>query len=102
MSQYSRFIRPGFFRVAATQAPQRDVYVSAYTDGVKVVIVAINGSSGRTINQTFATYNDNLTHFTPYVSSSSKNSAQESDIVASNGFFTTTLEPASITTFVSE
>jgi glucuronoarabinoxylan endo-1,4-beta-xylanase len=101
MSQYARFIRPGFLRVTATENPRPNVYVTAYKDGAKVVIVAINNGP-RDVDQTFAIPNGNVAKFTPYVTSSSKNTLQENDIPVSNVFFTATLEQASITTFVSD
>ena len=101
MSQYSRFIRPGYYRVVATENPQTQVYLTAYKDGSSVVIVAINLSS-QPVDQTFSIKNGNVSNVTPYVTSSSKNVVQESDITVSNGIFTTTLEGSSITTFVSE
>ncbi|WP_230469728.1 glycoside hydrolase family 30 protein [Dickeya solani] len=43
MSQYARFVRPGFQRIQATENPQSNVHLTAYknSDG-KMVIVAVN------------------------------------------------------------
>jgi glucuronoarabinoxylan endo-1,4-beta-xylanase len=101
MSQYARFIRPGFFRVTATENPQIDVYVTAYKNGPKAIIVAINYSSAA-IDQTFKIENGTVTHFTPYVTSETKNCLQEDDLLVANNYFTATLDRSSITTFVSE
>jgi glucuronoarabinoxylan endo-1,4-beta-xylanase len=101
MSQYARFIRPGFTRVSATDNPQTDVYLSAYKSGTKVVIVAINYSSP-SIEQTFMIQNGTVTNFIRYVTSSTKNCAQDGDITISNGNFTATLDGKSVTTFVSK
>lgn len=50
MSQFARFVRPGFYRVSATSSPLSNVYVTAYKDGAKVVIVALNmGSNSVTL-----------------------------------------------------
>lgn len=42
MAQYSKWVRPGYVRIDATEQPASDVYVSAYKGDDKVVIVAIN------------------------------------------------------------
>ncbi len=100
MSQYARFVRPGFNRVGATANPQLYVYATAYKNNAKVVIVAIN-SGPTSLDQTFTISNGTATTFTRYITSSSTNCAQESDIVVSNGRFAGTLDPYSVTTFVS-
>ena len=100
MSQYARFVRPGFTRVSATDNPQTDVYVSAYKNGTKVVIVAINYSPP-SIEQTFTIQNGTVTAFTRYVTSSTKNCLKEDDIAVSKGSFTSILDGESVTTFVS-
>ena len=102
MSQFARFIRPGFVRVAATYYPQAQVYVTAYKSGSDIVIVAVNESSA-SVSQTFdiPSLAGADTAFTPYVTSETKNCIQESDINMSDGSFTASLDSRSITTFVS-
>jgi glucuronoarabinoxylan endo-1,4-beta-xylanase len=100
MSQYARFVRPGFIRVSGTENPQVPVYITAYTNGSEVVIVAINYYAPA-IEQTFKIKNGTVTSFTPFITSSTKNCAQQADIALSNGSFTVTLEEESVTTFVS-
>jgi glucuronoarabinoxylan endo-1,4-beta-xylanase len=100
MSQYARFVRPGFIRVGATATPRTNVSVTAYKDGSKVVIVALNAGS-LSINQTFTVPNGTATTFTPYVTSSAKNCVQGSAIPVSSGTFSATLDGSSVTTLVS-
>lgn len=100
MSQFARFIRPGYYRVSATAAPQTNVDVTAYKDGSTVVIVAVNNGSSA-ISQTFAVQNGSSNSYTPYVTSTTQNCEQGKGISASGGIFTTTLDPSSVTTFVS-
>jgi glucuronoarabinoxylan endo-1,4-beta-xylanase len=100
MSQFSRFIRPGFFRVEATQNPQAQIYLSAYKDNFKVVIVAINNGT-QPVDQTFILKEGNVSGFIPYVTSNTKNCVQQSDISVTRNTFSATLEPSSITTFVA-
>ena len=101
MSHFSRFIRPGFYRIKATEIPQRWTNMSAYTDGNQVVIVAIN-SYNQPIEQSFAVPGSTAGSFVPYVSTSTRSVEQEGAIPVENGIFTRVLEPGSITTFVSQ
>jgi glucuronoarabinoxylan endo-1,4-beta-xylanase len=101
MSQYARFVRPGYYRVSATATPQVNISVTAYKHGSTVVIVASNTGSA-SVNQTFILQNGTATSFTPYVTSGSVNCSQGPDITVSNGAFQATLSPSSVTTFVSE
>ncbi|MEJ2049667.1 MAG: glucuronoxylanase XynC [Calditrichota bacterium] len=101
MSQYSRFIRPGYYRVDATANPQAGVYVSAYRGSSNMVIVAINYGS-QPVDQTFIISGETVKTFRPYVTSEIKNCQQEKDINVSERMFADTLDASSITTFVSE
>ncbi len=100
MSQFARFVRPGFYRVDATANPVSNVYVTAYKDGSKVVIVALNMSSSPATFP-YVLQGGTATSFTPYVTSSIKNCVQGSSVSVSNGSFIFTLDPSSVTTFVS-
>ncbi len=100
ISQFARFVRPGYYRVSATSNPLSNVYVTAYNDGAKVVIVALNmGSIAVTLP--FTVQGGTASSFTPYVTSSSENCAEGSASTVSNGSFTATLGASSVTTFVS-
>ncbi|RPI06423.1 MAG: hypothetical protein EHM64_03095 [Ignavibacteriae bacterium] len=99
MSQFSRFIRPEYTRVGAISNPQTDVYVTAYTNGTKMVIVVVN--EGPTIEQTFSIRNGTVTGVTPYVTSTTKNCALENPLIFSGGKFTAILDASCIATFVS-
>jgi len=101
MSQFSRFIRPGFFRVSATANPQSFVYISAFKNVSKVVIVAVNINLSA-IEQTFVIQNGTVSNVTPYVTSSAKSCVEENNVTVSNGIFTATLDALSVTTFVLE
>jgi glucuronoarabinoxylan endo-1,4-beta-xylanase len=104
MSQFSRFIRPGFVRVFTLAAGRGNpAYITAYKSDSKIVIVAINTASSPTAEQ----FNlQNLTGgaaiFKRYVTSQTKNLIEGDDIAVSDGSFTDTLEASSITTFVAD
>ena len=104
MSQYSKFIRPGYVRVYVVASNPRGqiVIATAYKNSSTLVIVAINTGSSSAA-QTFRILNltGGSAIFTPYVTSATKNCSQGIDIAASNGSFTATLDGSSITTFVA-
>lgn len=102
MSQYARFVRPGYYKIKCNPFPQRNVWVSAYKDGSSpsVVVVALN--TGTTpVPQTFTVLNGGMTSVTPHTTSRYKNCVQGDDIAVKNGSFSVVLEASSITTFVS-
>lgn len=102
MSHYARFVRPGYHKVKCNPTPQRNVYLSSYTESAtsKLVIVALN--TGTTpVQQSFAVTNGAMTSVASYTTSRWKNCLRGSDPPVTNGSFTATLEPSSITTFVS-
>ncbi|MEJ2627697.1 MAG: glycoside hydrolase family 30 beta sandwich domain-containing protein, partial [bacterium] len=102
MSQFARFIRPGYYRVECNYSLQENISLTAYTDNTssKIVIVVINTWSNA-INHIFTLQNSNAEIFIPYVTTETKNCEQKSSISVSNGSFAASLEASSITTFVS-
>jgi glucuronoarabinoxylan endo-1,4-beta-xylanase len=100
MSQFARFVRPGFSRVRSTDyAPRSLVDVTAYRKGSKLVLVAVNRATTAK-SQAFVLWNGTVGTFTPYVTSAGKNCEQQSAVTFKNGNFSYTLDPLSITTFV--
>jgi glucuronoarabinoxylan endo-1,4-beta-xylanase len=104
MSQFARYIRPGFHRAASSfYPPNNSLGISAYKDSAssKFVIVTVNNSTTQS-EQVFRIQNGTTsTTFTPYTTSASKNCEQGDSFSATDGSYTFTLEPSSITTFVS-
>ncbi len=105
MSQFSRFIRPGFHRVDSKIYPGiSKVTASAFIDSTssKFVIVAVN--SGTTEQKAvFRIQNGSMNStFATYTTSESKNCEKGNDITANEGTITFIMEPSSITTFVSK
>jgi glucuronoarabinoxylan endo-1,4-beta-xylanase len=100
LSQFSRFIRPGYTRVEATVDPsRRDIQMTAYKSGSKIIIVVFNLNSA--IEQTFTIQNGTAASFTPYVTSETKKCRQGTAVTVTDGSFTAVLDPRSVTTFVS-
>lgn len=102
MSNFAKFIRPGYNRVEATYKPKSGIYVSSYYDGNKVVVVALNTKKSN-VNQQFVIENGAVSFVIPYTTSQSKNLEKgESINVSSIGAFTFSLPSQSITTFVQQ
>ena len=102
LGQYSRFVRPGYYRIDATRNPQSGVSVSAYqnTSGGNLVIIATN-YTGSSVSQTFDITNaPTFTSLTPVITSSTQNMATLSSVFLSGNSFTYSLPADSITTFV--
>jgi O-glycosyl hydrolase len=99
MGQYSRFIRPGYVRVGATDHPSPNVYVSAYKGSGHTVIVVINMGT-TAVSQSFTVQNQAVTTLTPYQTTGTAKLAPQSGVTVTDGMFTYSLPAQSITTFV--
>jgi glucuronoarabinoxylan endo-1,4-beta-xylanase len=100
MAQFSKFIRPGYRRVAASASPAVSVHVSAYARD-KAVIVAVNlGASAA--NQAFVLQNGSVQSVTPWVTSAGLSMARQAPIAVAGGAFTASLPALSVTTFVGD
>jgi len=102
LGNYSRFVRPGFYRIDATATPQEGVSVSAYKNSTSgaLVIVVINQNSSN-VSQRFAFNGATASIMTPWITSGSLNLAQQTDISVSGGSFIYNLPAYSITSFVT-
>jgi glucuronoarabinoxylan endo-1,4-beta-xylanase len=100
IAQFSKWVRPGYYRVEATYNPQSGVYVVAFKGAQNVVVAVNNATSSK--SQTFTYTNATVTSVQKYTSSSSKNAANDGTITATNNSVTTTLDAQSVTTLVSE
>lgn len=101
MGNFSKFIRPGFIRIAADASPATNVNVSAYrsSNSGTYVIVAINRNTSAN-SVTFSLSNISATSFTPYLTSSSADLAAQSVVNVSGGSFTYNLPAQSVISFV--
>lgn len=100
MSQYARFVRPGYKRIAATAAPYSDVAVTAYkSTSNQIVLVAVNtGTSQRSLSVTLPSAS--ASSFTKYSTSATLNVGYGGKTTVTNGAATLWLAPQSVTTFV--
>ncbi|MGA8640590.1 choice-of-anchor D domain-containing protein [Candidatus Binatus sp.] len=103
LGQYSKFVRPGYFRIDATHLPATGVSVSAYqnTATSSLVIIATN-YTGSDVSQEFSITNaPTFSSLTPYTTSASLSLAKQSSVSLSSNSFTYKLPANSITTFAS-
>jgi len=101
MSQFARFIKAGAIRLGASTNSRGDVLISAYKNGSKKVIVAINNATVD-IKQNFTIQDATITSVVPYTTSSSKNVEQGAAITATSNSFNFLLPAKSIVTFVEQ
>jgi len=101
IGNWSKFVRSGWIRIDATANPQGEIYVTAFKDpsSVRFAFIAVNGASSD-VSQTFSLDGFNPTSVTPWVTSTTLNLAQQSDVSVSSGDFTFVLPAQSVTTFV--
>jgi glucuronoarabinoxylan endo-1,4-beta-xylanase len=102
LGNWSRFVRPGFVRVAVTAEPQRFVYATAFAEPTsgRFVIVAIN--QGYTeLAQDFTVAGGTATEVTPWVTSASQRLAGQAAVPIVDGAFSATLAARSVTSFVA-
>jgi hypothetical protein len=99
MAHFSKFIRPGYYRIDATYHPQTGIYLVAFK-GEENVIVVMNQYTA-TKEQTFTFINDSIEHVRRYTTTETKNLSYDGIIDLTDNSFTATLEGKSITTFVT-
>jgi glucuronoarabinoxylan endo-1,4-beta-xylanase len=104
LGNYSKFIRPGYYRMAATESPTSGVSISAFKDTnnsspSKIVFVAINNNTS-SVSQTFNLNGLNVSSVTPWLTDSSTNLVAQSAVTVSNNTFTYSLPAQSVVSFV--
>jgi glucuronoarabinoxylan endo-1,4-beta-xylanase len=100
MAQFSKYIRPGSHRASAPYQPQSNVNVQAYA-GAKNVIVALNRNTAAK-TQDFTIVSGSFANAHRYTTSNTKKLSDDGPVTVTNGMFTATLDPQSVTTFVAD
>jgi glucuronoarabinoxylan endo-1,4-beta-xylanase len=101
IGHWSKFVRPGFHRVDATEKPASGLALSAYKGDSSVVIVIVNTNSGSS-TLSISIPGSTLTSFTKYTTSSSKSLASDGMVSATGGMLSVTLDGSSVTSLVAE
>ena len=100
MAHYSKFIRPGYVRVDATENPTTDVYVSAYKKGQDITMVVLNkNATAKTL--TLSVPGATVPRWERYVTTGTQNLAKGTDIYTKTSL-QVTLDAQSMTTFVGK
>jgi glucuronoarabinoxylan endo-1,4-beta-xylanase len=97
MAQFSKFIRPGFYRVDGTATPTSGVYLSAYKGTSDVVIVIVNTNNSAE-PLTISIDGSSIASYDRFTTSSSKSLANDGTVDVSNGSVTLSLDAQSVTT----
>src|SRR5690606_23234960 len=102
MSQYSRFIRPGFVRVGASTPSVNGVQVTAYKNGPgQVVIVALNTTAQpQTVDLDL--FGSCVTAFDRFTTSATKDVESDGVVTLDGRRASVTLDAQSLTTFTSQ
>jgi glucuronoarabinoxylan endo-1,4-beta-xylanase len=99
MAQFSRFIRPGDFRV---DVPANDgpLGITAFKDAAsgRFAIVAVNPSA-QPVTQTFNLQGVALTSVTPYITSATHSLESQTPVLISNSTFTYVIPATAVVTF---
>ena len=99
---WSKFVRPGFQRLNASDNPNNGVYTEAYRDATHLAIIAINTNTSA-VNQKFIVNGNTIDTLTPWVTSPDPNDnlVAKSPVTLTNGDFTFELPAQSVVTFVN-
>jgi glucuronoarabinoxylan endo-1,4-beta-xylanase len=97
IAHWSKFVRPGFYRVDATASPTAGVSVSAYKSDTDVVVVVVNtNTSSKSLALTVN--GSSVSSYTKYTTSSSKSLVNDGTVTAANGALSVSLDASSVTT----
>ncbi len=101
ISHFARFIKPGAVRLGTGANTRTDVLISAYRNGTKKVLVAINWGSND-VKQKITFQGTTAASVVPYVTTASKDVQQGAAIAVTGNVLEYTLPTKSIVTFVEQ
>ena len=85
LGNWSKFVRPGFQRIAATDKPTGVVLIEAYRDATHIAVIAVNTSS-KPVTQKFILDGATFGTLTPWVTSPDDNLAAKDPFTAYDTF----------------
>ncbi|HVT09920.1 MAG TPA: hypothetical protein VHO67_20800 [Polyangia bacterium] len=97
---WSKFVRPGFQRIGATEKPAGGVLIEAYRDSTHLAVIAIN-TNASPVTQKFVVDGVTLNSVTPWVTSPDHSLEASSPIAVADDAFTFDLPGSSVVTFVN-
>ncbi|HEX2958995.1 MAG TPA: glucuronoxylanase [Chitinispirillaceae bacterium] len=101
MSQFAKFVRPGFIRVDAPASPVSNLSVSAFKSDTSMVVVLVNKSTSA-VTQKFSIKNGTVANFSKFTTSGSKNVSDDGAIKVEDGSFSVSVDAQSITTLTGK
>jgi glucuronoarabinoxylan endo-1,4-beta-xylanase len=101
MSHFARFIKPGSVRLGTSSNTISDVLISAYKNGNKKIIVAINNQP-KIVKQKISLQDATINEVIPYTTTSGTNVVEEARVTVVNNRFIYSLPASGITTFVEQ
>ena len=103
IGNYSRFVRPNFYRINATSS-QPSALISAYkdTNSASFAIVVVNTNVATDVIQTVNLNNFNAISVTPWITSSTLSLAQQTAVTVTNSSFAYTVPAMSVVTFAGK
>jgi len=101
LSQFARFVKEGAIRLSVTSNSRPEVLLSAYKNGTKKIVVAINTGTAD-IKQKISFQGASATTVIPYLTTSSKNVEQGTTLTLSDNSFAYTIPANSVVTFVEQ
>ena len=102
MSQFSRFIRPGYVRVAASNPALEGVDVTAYSNGPDSVVVVVLNTTDVAQTVALDLFGSCVVGFDRFTTSQVKNAQNDGPVALIGGRVSVTLDPRSVTSFVSQ
>jgi glucuronoarabinoxylan endo-1,4-beta-xylanase len=96
-AHYSRYVRPGFERIAVVEDKATNVAVTAYKGDGRIVMVLINTSNSPVANIEISIDQSNISSARTYTTTESFNRSQE-DLSANEGKITISVSSKSVTT----
>jgi glucuronoarabinoxylan endo-1,4-beta-xylanase len=101
LGNYSRFVRPGFYRIGVSNNAFTSVSAYKDTNSGNFAIVAIN-SGFTAMTQIFNLANFGASSVTPWITSSTLSLSNQPAVVVANSSFTYALPSLSVVTFVGQ
>jgi len=100
LGNWSKFVRPGFVRIGATDTPAPGVLVEAYRDDSGHIAIVVVNTTSSSVTEPFTAAGGTFGTMTPWVTDPNNNLVAQSPIVATSSFFFA-LPPTSVVTFVN-
>ena len=100
MAHFSKFVRPGYIRIGATETPAEGISVSAFKGDDKTVIVAVNRTSNDYAQSFSLSGTKEISYIEAYTTDADVSLERIGNLAFEESTFSFRLTPESVTTFV--